>query len=60
MEQFGRKMNQDVSGNKMLFWKEVSQMGKLKSCSRIKDGSEGAKQCQWEMRKCEELGRCQI
>ena len=23
-EQFGRKINQDVSGNRRLFWKEVS------------------------------------
>ena len=24
-EQFGRKMNQDVNGNRILFWKEVSK-----------------------------------
>ena len=26
-EQFGRKMNEDVNGNKKLFWKEGSNMG---------------------------------
>ena len=25
-EQFGRKMNQDVNGNRKLFWKEVSKV----------------------------------
>ena len=25
-EQFGRKMNEDVNGNKKLFWKEVSNV----------------------------------
>ena len=25
-EQFGRKMNEDVNGNKNLFWKEVSNV----------------------------------
>ena len=35
-------MNQDVNGNGKLFWKEVSKanVGKVKSCSRIKDGNE--------------------
>ena len=34
-------MNEDVNGNKKLFWKEVSNMkgGKVESCSRIKDGN---------------------
>ena len=38
---FGRKMNEDVNGNKKLFWKEVSNVkgGKVESCSRIKDGN---------------------
>ena len=37
-EQFERKMNQDVNGNRKLFWKEVSKVngGKVESCSRIK------------------------
>ena len=34
-------MNEDVNGNKKLFWKEVSNVkgGKMESCSRIKDGN---------------------
>ena len=38
-EQFGRKMNEDVNGNRKLFWKEVSNAkgGKVKSWSRVKD-----------------------
>ena len=34
-------MNEDVNGNRKLFWKEVSNVkgGKVESCSRIKDGS---------------------
>ena len=38
-EQFGRKMNQSVNGNRKLFWKEMVKKneGKLESCSRIKD-----------------------
>ena len=38
-EQFGRKMNQDVDGNKKFLWKKVSRVngGKVESCSRIKD-----------------------
>ena len=37
-EQFGRKWNEDVNGNKKLFWKEVTKAkgGKVESCSRIK------------------------
>ena len=40
-EQFGRKMNQDMNGNRKLFWKEVSKPneGKVESCSRIKNGN---------------------
>ena len=32
-EQFGRKMNEDVNGNRKLFWKEVSNAkgGKVES-----------------------------
>ena len=35
-------MNEDVNGNKKLFWKEVSNVkgGKVESYSRIKDGNE--------------------
>ena len=37
-EQFGRKMNENVNGNRKLFWKEVSNVkrGKVESCSRVK------------------------
>ena len=40
-EEFGRKMNQDVNGNRSLFWKEVSnaKVGKGEGCNRIKDGN---------------------
>ena len=40
-EPFGRNMNQDVSGNWKLFWKEGSKVngGRVESCSRIKDGN---------------------
>ena len=36
-EQFGRKMNQYVDGNKKSFWKDVSKVNgrKVESCSRI-------------------------
>ena len=36
-EQFGRKMNQYVDGNKKSFWKDVSKVygRKVESCSRI-------------------------
>ena len=27
-EQFGKKMNEDIHGNKKLFWKEVRKVGK--------------------------------
>ena len=39
-EQFWRKTNQDVYGNRKLFWKEVSKVngGKVENCSRVKDG----------------------
>ena len=34
-------MNEDVNGNRILFWKEVSnaKRGKVESYSRIKDGN---------------------
>ena len=34
-------MNQDVNGNRKLFWKEVSKANgrRVGSCSRIKDGN---------------------
>ena len=40
-EQLGRKMNEDVNGNRKSFWKEVSNAkgGKVESCSRRKDGN---------------------
>ena len=40
-EQFGRQMNEDVNGNRKLFWKEVSDAkgGKVESYSRIKNGN---------------------
>ena len=45
-EQFGRKMKEDVNVNRILFWKEVSnrKRGKVKSCSRIKDGNGGMRE----------------
>ena len=40
-EQFGRKINEEVNGNRKSFWKEVSngKEGMVESCSRIKDGN---------------------
>ena len=40
-EQFRRKMNEDVNGNRKLFWKEVSNAkeGKVEICSRIRDAN---------------------
>ena len=40
-EQFRKKKNEDVNGNRKLFWKEVSNAkgGKVECCSRIKDGN---------------------
>ena len=40
-EQFGRKMNQNVSGNKKLFLKKVSKINgrNMDSNSRISDGN---------------------
>ena len=43
LEKKESKMNEDVNGNRKLFWKEVSNAkgGKVESCSRIKDGMGG-------------------
>ena len=40
-EQFERKMNQDVNGNRKLFWKRVNNAneGKGENSNRIKDGN---------------------
>ena len=34
-------MNEDMNGNRKLFWKEVSNAkgGKVERCSRVKDGN---------------------
>ena len=39
----GRKMNQDVNGNRKFFWKEVSKAKgeKVENSNRIKDGNGG-------------------
>ena len=52
-EQFGRKMNEDVNGNRILLWKEVSNAkgGKVESCSRVKDGNGRVAQGEDETRK---------
>ena len=41
-EQFGRKINEDVTVNRKLFWKEVSNTkgGKVQSCRRVKNVNE--------------------
>ena len=38
-EHFGRKMNQDVNGNRKLFCKDVSKANgeNMENCNRIKD-----------------------
>ena len=38
-EEFGRKTNENVKGNRKLFWKKVSNVkgGKMESCSKIKN-----------------------
>ena len=40
-EQYGRKMNQYVNGNRKLFWKEVSKANgrQVENSNRIKDGN---------------------
>ena len=52
-EQFRRKLNEDVNGNRKLFWKLVSNAkgGKVESCSKIKDGNGGLAQGEDEVRK---------
>ena len=52
-EQFGRKMNEDVDGNRKLFWKEVSNMkgGNVERCSRIKAGNGSLAQGEDEVRR---------
>ena len=46
-------MNEDVNGNRKLFWKDVSnaKRGKVESCSRIKDGNRRLAQGEDELRK---------
>ena len=50
-EQFGRKVTEDVNGNKKLFWKEMNNTEgrKVESCSRIKDGNGSLTQGEDEM-----------
>ena len=52
-EQFGRKMNENVNGNRKLFWKEVSNTKgrKVESCSRVKNGNGKLAQGEDEARK---------
>ena len=52
-EQFERKMNEDVNGNRKLFWKEVSNVkaGKVKNFSRIKDENERLAQGEDKVRR---------
>ena len=40
-EQFERKTNEDVNGNRKLFWKDVKRWKgrKVESCSKLKDGN---------------------
>ena len=55
-EQFGMKINQNVNGNRTLFWKEVSKAngGKVESCSRITMEIGG---WYWKRLKYERFGR---
>ena len=52
-EQFGRKMNEYVNGNRKLFWKEVSNVNlvKVESYSSMKDGNGGLAQGEDEVRR---------
>ena len=52
-EQFGRKKNEDVNGNRKLFWKKVSngKGGKVESFSRISNGNGRLNQGEDEVRK---------
>ena len=40
-EQFGGKMNQDVNGNRKLFWKELIKVsgGNVENSNRMKEGN---------------------
>ena len=40
-EQFERKINEDVNGNRKLFWEEASnaKQGKMEYCNKVKDGN---------------------
>ena len=51
-EQIERKINEDVNGNRKLFWKEVSSAkgGKVESCSRTKTGNRRLTQGEDEVR----------
>ena len=52
-EQKESKINEDVNGNRKLFWKEVSNAKgrKVESCSRIKDGNRRLAQGEDEVRR---------
>ena len=52
-KQFGKKMNEDVNGNRKLFWREMSNAkgGKVESRSRIKDGNRMLVQWEDKVRK---------
>ena len=47
------KMNEDVNGNRKLFWKELSNAkgGKVESCRRIKDRNGRLSQGEEEVRR---------
>ena len=46
-------MNEDVNGNRKLFWKELNNAkgGKVENCTRIKDGNGRLAQGEDEVRK---------
>ena len=46
-------MNEDMKGNRNLFWKEMctAKGGKVESCSRVKDGNGKLAQGEDEIRK---------
>ena len=51
-EQFGRKMSQDMNGNRKLFWKVHNVKGrKVDSCSRIKEVNESLAQREDEVQR---------
>ena len=51
-EQPRKQINQDLNGNRKLFWKEASKVngGKVESCNRIKDGNGKLSQGEVEIR----------